>query len=150
MSLTITGNWNTLTQADFEKEHKSGGWFHFRFSSIVRTQIAALAATHGWPLIGIFWSGSGDTPSYALHVSEFPTNAPKKADRQQDDIDGLMQAIVETEEQDDSGGSFTGRPFHAVCHMFNYTGTGGAAGTPEIDYKFKLTVSPPDAQWWEE
>jgi hypothetical protein len=60
---SITGSWPVLSQADFEEVHPNGGYFHFRENTpahqAVRESIAALGLTFGWPLRGIWISGTG-------------------------------------------------------------------------------------------
>jgi hypothetical protein len=110
---TITGSWTTLSQADFEQTHPNGGFLHFRPRGVTeidpfttddtnqtaRELIADLAATHGWPLIGIFVSGSGEsTPHLVIHRSTFPSNPPEKPERLQDDLDAAMERVYKNEQ----------------------------------------------------
>jgi hypothetical protein len=91
-----------LPQADFEEVHPNGGYFHFRENSpaqtAVRESIAALGLTFGWPLRGIWISGTGSIPHFGLHVSEFPPQTgsiAQRPEKMQLDIDTMLSDLYE-------------------------------------------------------
>jgi hypothetical protein len=167
---TITGSWTTLPQADFDAPHPNGGFLHFRprgvteldpFTKIdtgqsAREIIAALAAAHGWPLIGIFVSGSGEsTPHLAIHRSDFPTetgNPEQRAEKLQNALDAAMENIYKDEfilddpDDPDDGQTITARNFWVNTRINTYRNDG--LYQPRTDYQFRVGNSQPTGQWW--
>jgi hypothetical protein len=165
---TITGSWTTLSQADFEQTHPNGGFLHFRPRGVTeidpfttddtnqtaRELIADLAATHGWPLIGIFVSGSGEsTPHLVIHRSTFPSNPPEKPERLQDDLDAAMERVYKNEQtiddptDPDFGQTITARNFWVNTRVFNYRSDG--LYDPDLpDYTIRVGNEAPVGQWW--
>jgi len=140
----ITGTWTSLPESDFyallRPSQPELGYLHFRDQDLatgpiwykdpitgniltgqrVRDIITAQAATHGWPLIGIYISGSGQQAAHcALHRSQFPTNPAKKPDRLQNDLDAAMERIYKWEVNDE-GNIYDVRQFWVVTHVWNY------------------------------
>jgi hypothetical protein len=164
---TITGSWSSLPQADFDATHPSGGFLHFRPRGVTeldpftkddtgktaRELIQDLVDVHGWPLIGIFISASGQsTPHLVIHRSAFPSNPPKRPERLQDDLDAAMENIYKNEQtitdptDPDFGQTITARNFWVNTKVFTYRNDG--LYLPDSDYRFLVSNSQPRAGWW--
>ena len=168
---TITGSWSSLPQADFDATHPSGGFLHFRPRGVTeldpftkeptgkdaRQLIQDLVDVYGWPLIGIFISGSGQsTPHLAIHRSAFPVqtgNPEIRAEKLQNVLDAAMENIYKNEHtvtdptDPDFGQMITARNFWVNTHVFNYRNDGlYDPGVP--DYNFRTGNQPPRSDWW--
>jgi len=165
----ITGCWPSLPELDFMMPHPRGGFLHFRdqFRDIagtdlityrdpttgldagksVRQIIAEQVAVHGWPLIGIYISGAGQTAAHcAFHRSQFPKNPAKKPDRLQTDLDNCLERLYKWETEED-GNIYDTRQFWAVTHVFNYRQD--SLYNPDVpDYMITISNSPPTPDWW--
>jgi hypothetical protein len=114
-----------------------GGFVHFR-KPASRALIQQHADAYGWPLIGIYISGSGSTPDYIKNRLEFPTptGGGNLADKVQTAIDNDMEEVFLTGDA---------RHFWAKCHVFVYR--------PDKlytlgDYTLLVSDGEPPADWW--
>lgn len=162
----ITGSWMVLDQATFEQLHPVEGHLHFRETdaahTAVRSHIASLGATQGWPLTGIFISGVGECPHFALHVSEFPTQiGGNREEKLQNAIDAMLSDVYEDvdlgrEDPDDPVGDPGLATFILVkCHVWRYDQQHDYAPRLAVgvgDYALSPVFSPragsPPADWW--
>ncbi len=185
---SITFASTSITQEQFEKTTPGGDFEFFRdrfadqpsntqpityvdpvtgidTGQQVREVIAAQALTHGWPLVGIYISGSpvfGPTiPHFAVHMSDFPVqggNPGTRADALQEDLNGFLEGIYKTEQtitdptDPDFGQAVDIRNFWAVVHVWNYQQSG--IYTPREpgpgDIRLLVSDSSPPGNWWQE
>lgn len=160
---SITGQWYGLTEVDFNAlrpPERGGGFLHFReeapwhTTQAVRQHISDLAATYGWPLTGIFLSGYGETPHFALHISEFPTQTGgQREEKLQNAIDAMLAARYEDVEL---GREEPGTFLICKTHVWNYSQQNIYAPRRNGvgDYAFSGPLSPwqgaPPANWWQD
>jgi hypothetical protein len=167
-----------LREADFEAlldpDDPSRGFLHFRNQYLdpdktqlityrdpmtdadtgqtARQVIAAQASAHGWPLIGLYISGSGQAPHCAVHRSSFPSNPPRKAERLQDDLNTALEVIYKSEKTIDDptdpefGQVIDIRNFWVNTHVFNYREDG--LYEPNTDFIFQVSSEVPHSDWW--
>jgi hypothetical protein len=168
-SLDITGQWATLPESILD------GALHFRERAVTerdpftgadtgqsaRQIIAAQAATHGWPLVGIYISGSGGlVPHFSIHMSQFPVqtgNPEVRAEKLQNDINAALESIYKSEQtindptDPDFGQTVDIRKFFAVSKVWNYQQ--GGLYTPRSpgsgDFAFQVSAQPPGSSWWQ-
>lgn len=182
---SVTAVLTRLKQEDFEavlgpNSDDPGGPAHFRdrFVDFAKTQpifyrdpiqdvdtgqtarqiIQAQANQHGWPLLGLYISGSGGTvPHFAVHISDFPNvGGPpdQRPDNLQTELDAALELIYKTTqtiddpEDPDFGQTVDVRNFWVVTHVWNYPAT-----TPrEIgagDYVMSVSDKNPPGNWWQ-
>jgi len=170
---STTGIFLTLKQSEFDALAPDGNPLHFRLRGVTeidpftdvdtgktaRELITDLVAIHGWPLIGIFVSGSGQsTPHLAIHRSAFPTqtgNPEARAEKLQDALDAALENIYKNEQSitdptdPDFGQTITLRNFFVNAKIFRYRNDGLYDPSPAVqDYLMRLSDVSPGAQWW--
>lgn len=170
-----SGLFNTLSEADFLTIAADGGFFHFRNFTrptyvhpvtgvdtglLPRAYIESLAATHGWPLRGIFISAAGlsFTPHFILVRNEFPsqTGAPSgRADKLQTEMDDVFEAVYDVPgATDDDGDPIKTLSSRIKIHIFNYKNNQATyipgCGIDGGDYIFtKFNRGEPPGTWWQ-
>ncbi len=179
----VTASLIVLTEATFDAVASDGQPLHFRdrfadgqqtipifyhdqltdtaTGQTARQVIAAQAITHGFPLTGIYISGSGGTvPHTCIHRSEFPSqNGPpdQRADRLQTEIDAAFEAAYKTSmdvtdpTDPDFGQTKDLRNFWAACHVWNYKNDSNTY-TPRVggagDFQIYINNKTPPGNWW--
>ena len=184
MSLSVTGNFYVLKRASFDAPAPDGTNLHFReqFRDPAGTQLityvnpltgidTGLSArqvvedqftAHGDPLIGIYVSASGNVPHFAIHRSDFPSQAgapDQRADKLQNDLDAAAERIYKTEQEitdptdPDFGQTISTRNFFFVTHAWNYKSDNSyEPRNPGIggDFLCLLSNDPPPGNWWQD
>jgi hypothetical protein len=164
----VTGVWESLSEVDFnERNHFQGTTTLLNpFTKVdtgltARQTIANQAASFGWPLAGLYISGSGSSPHLAIHRSQFPTQTGSPAQRAerlqtalQTAMDGIYKSsVVITDPLDpDFGQTVDIRNFWVSVHVWNYRTDG--LYVPRIkgvgDYAFRVSDQSPPGNWWQE
>lgn len=168
MSLDVTGSWTSLPLTTFEEVARDGQPLHFRPRGVTEIDpltgldtgqtaqeiIAGHAQTHGWPLAGIYISGSGGSvPHFALHASQFPTQTgtpAQQADKLTNDIEDALARVY--------AGAVTGR-FFLTSHFWNYRADGlyeprrqqlvNEVVVWSGDFAVYLSTTTPPSTWWQ-
>lgn len=169
---SVTGVWTIMPQGDFNALATDGGFLHFRDRGVnevnpftgassgqtARQHIAALAVTHGWPLVGMFISGSGGlNPHLVIHISEYPAQTgpqAQRADKLQTAMTNALETVYKNEQtiddptDPDFGQTVDLRQFFVNCHIWNYP-----AAAPRFagvgDYAIYVSRDQPPGNWWQ-
>ena len=173
----VTGVWTTLPQSDFDMLHPDGVTpLHFHggpanylnpvtntlTGRTTREEILNQVATHGWPLIGIYISTSGQVARhFCVHRSQFPAqtgSAAQRAEKLQTAIDAAFELLYKSEQtitdptDPDFGNVVTSRNFWANSHFFSFQNSG--LFTPRVngvgDYAFNVSNDSPPGNWWQD
>lgn len=174
MALTLTGTFTILNQAQFDELAPDGGPLHFRDTQAgyvnpltmlptgqqARQIIAAQAATHGWPLTGIYFSSSGGVlPHFAVHVSEFPVQTgpqSQRADKLQTALLDALEFVYKNEQvvtdptDPDFGQTTSSRNFWPQVHVWNYPALVPRSVIGVGDYQLAAFTDAPPGNWWQE
>ncbi len=172
LSLTLVGT--ILRQSTFDAIAPDGNPLHFRDRAATyvdpitqtdtglqaRDVISSLAAFHGWPLTGIFFSTSGNqkAPHMAVHVDDFPNQGgppDQRPDRLQEELLAAMEFLYKNEftvddpEDPDDGQTIDVSQFFPRIKVWNYPALIPRAEPGVGDYKvIAFGSSNPPGNWW--
>ncbi len=172
LSLTLIGT--TLRQSTFDELAPDGNPLHFRdraatyvdpISQIdtghqARVEIGNLAAVHGWPIPGMFFSTSGNqaAPHMAIHVDDFPLQTGamgQRAEKLQNDLLAAMEFLYKNErevtdpEDPDFGQTLDVSQFFPRIHVWNYPAVTTRAEPGVGDYQLAVFAKQAPGNWWQ-
>lgn len=171
LSLTLIGA--VLQEATFNALARDGNPLHFRARVATyvdpitqidtgvqaRVEIANLAAVHGWPLQGIFFSTSGDqlAPHMAVHVDDFPVQGGPPGDRAdtlQEELLAAMEflykneTLVDDPTDPDDGQLIDVSQFFPQVHVWNYPALVERSSPGVGDYLVAAFANQAPGNWW--
>jgi hypothetical protein len=169
-SLDISIAGEILTEAIFNEQQ------HFRDRGVTerdpltgndtgltaRQIIEADVAVHGWPWIGIAFSGSGGlVPHVTIHRSKFPSqtgNPEQRAEKLQNDLQAALESIYKTQQtiddptDPDFGQTVDIRNFWPAVHIWNYRADNlyVLRSLGSGDYRIIASADQPTPDWWQQ